>query len=90
MIADYFVLRRQEIDVEALYRRGGPYEYTRGVNWIAMAALALGVAPCVPGFLAALKVTEVAPVWTSIYNWAWFVGFLISSGAYVAGMKARA
>lgn len=86
MIADYFVVRRQRIDVEALYRRGGPYEYTRGVNWIAMAALAIGVAPCVPGFLAALKVTEVAPVWQAIYNWAWFVGFGIAATLYLAGM----
>jgi len=83
MIADYFVLRRQQIDVEALYRRGGPYEYTRGINWIAMAALAIGVAPCVPGFLAALHVMTVAPVWMSIYNWAWFVGFGIAAMVYL-------
>jgi len=25
----------------------------------------------------------------TIYNWAWFVGFLISSAVYLAGMKAR-
>jgi NCS1 family nucleobase:cation symporter-1 len=86
MIADYFIVRRQQIDVDALYVRGGPYEYSKGVNWIAMAALALGVAPCVPGFLAALKVIEVAPVWTTIYSWAWFVGFGIASAVYLAGM----
>ncbi len=86
MIADYFVVRRQRIDVDALYRRGGPYEYRRGVNWIAMTALALGVAPCVPGFLAALNGTHVAPVWTTIYSWAWFVGFGISAVTYLGGM----
>ena len=86
MIADYFILRRRVIDVEALYRRGGPYEYSRGVNWIAMLALALGVAPCVPGFLAALKVTDVSPTWTTIYSWAWFVGFGIAATTYLAGM----
>src|SRR5205814_4250489 len=50
MIVDYFFLRRRELIVEDLYRRGGAYEYTRGVNWIAMLALALGVAPNLPGF----------------------------------------
>lgn len=84
MIADYFVLRRQQIDVDALYRRGGPYEYTHGINWVAMAALVIGVAPCVPGFLAALHVTTVAPVWITIYNWAWFVGFGIAATFYLA------
>src|SRR5206468_12083381 len=74
-----FVLRRRKLDVRALYVRGGPYEYTRGVNWIAMLALALGVAPCVPGFLSALGAARVAPVWTTIYNWAWFVGLGIAA-----------
>ena len=86
MIADYFVLRRMRLDVDALYRRGGPYEYQGGVNWIAMAALALGVAPCVPGFLGALRVTTVAALWTTIYNWAWFVGFAIAAASYLGGM----
>jgi NCS1 family nucleobase:cation symporter-1 len=86
MIVDYFVLRRQVLDVDALYRRGGPYEYTRGVNGIAMAALAIGVAPSVPGFLGALGVAAVGPMWSGIYNWAWFVGFGLAAVAYLGGM----
>ena len=88
MIADYFVIRRRRIDVDALYRRGGPYEYTRGINWIAMLALALGVAPCVPGFLGALGTVHVAPVWAGIYNWAWFVGFGIAATVHLGGTYA--
>jgi NCS1 family nucleobase:cation symporter-1 len=89
MIADYFIVRRQRIDVDALYVRGGPYEYTRGVNWIAMLALVLGIAPCVPGFLDALKGTTVVSVWTTIYSWAWFVGFGISALTYLGGTYAK-
>jgi NCS1 family nucleobase:cation symporter-1 len=88
MIADYFVLRRGILDLEGLYRRSGPYEYRSGVNWIAMAALALGVAPNLPGFLAAVGVIEGSPLATGIYNWAWFVGFLVSAGTYLVGMLA--
>ena len=40
MICDYFVIRKKIILVEDLYRRGGFYEFTRGVNWRAVAALA--------------------------------------------------
>jgi NCS1 family nucleobase:cation symporter-1 len=90
MIADYFVLRRGILDLDGLYRRGGPYEYSSGVNWIAMAALALGIAPNLPGFLAALGVIEGSPLFTGIYNWAWFVGFVVSGGVYLAGMRAFA
>lgn len=87
MIADYFVIRRRELDLDGLYRRNGPYEYWRGVNWVAIGALVLGVAPCVPGFLAAIGATHVGPFWTSIYNWAWFVGFLLAAVVYLAAMK---
>jgi len=86
MIADYFVFRRSRLDVDALYRRGGPYEYTRGVNWVAMFALACGVAPCVPGFVAALGAAHIAPVWHAIYDWAWFVGFGIAAAVHLTGM----
>ena len=43
MIADYFVVRSRNLDLQALYRRGGAYEYSRGFNWRAMVALGLGV-----------------------------------------------
>jgi NCS1 family nucleobase:cation symporter-1 len=86
MIADYFVLRRTRLELEDLYRRGGAYQYSGGINWVAIAALAVGIAPSVPGFLAALKQVEVGPLWTGIYNWAWFVGFGLAAAAHLAGM----
>ena len=87
MIADYFVLRKKELDVHDLYRRGGAYEYRGGVNWIAMVALVLGILPNLPGFLASVKLMSPSVTATAIYNWAWFVGFLIAGGAYLAGMR---
>jgi NCS1 family nucleobase:cation symporter-1 len=90
LIVDYFVLRRGRLEVDELYRRHGPYEYTGGVNWLAMLALALGVAPNLPGFLGALGVAEVSALWSTIYNWAWFVGFFLAGGVYLAAMRARA
>ena len=89
MIADYFVLRRGILAVDDLYTRGGAYEYSRGVNWIAISAFVLGVLPSLPGFVAALAGHAAGGFFGGIYNWAWFVGFLISSAVYLAGMKAR-
>jgi NCS1 family nucleobase:cation symporter-1 len=87
MIADYFVVRRQQLEVDDLYRRGGAYEYRGGVNWIAVVALVAGIAPNVPGFLGALGVLTASPLATTIYNWAWFVGFILAAGIYLIGMR---
>jgi NCS1 family nucleobase:cation symporter-1 len=82
MIADYWVLRRCELDVPDLYRTSGRYA---GINRSAVIALALGVAPNVPGFL---KVTHViqgdATFFDAIYPWAWFGGFAIALAVYCA------
>jgi NCS1 family nucleobase:cation symporter-1 len=86
MIADYFLLRRGVLNVNDLYKRRGEYEFTHGINWLAVAAFALGVAPSLPGFIAALSGAPASGVFTGIYNWAWFVGFLISGLVYWAGM----
>lgn len=87
MIVDYFFIRRKELIVDDLYRRGGQYEYRRGFNWVAILALAIGIAPNLPGFLNAIGVVKAGPVSVAIYEWAWFVGFLIAAVVHYAGMK---
>jgi NCS1 family nucleobase:cation symporter-1 len=87
MIADYHLLRKRELDVPDLYRATGRYA---GTNWIAVVALVLGVAPNVIGFLHATHALTppVEPgVWDHIYPYAWFVGFAVGFGVYLAGMK---
>src|ERR1700726_3014728 len=42
LICDYFLLRKKVLMTEDLYRRNGSYEFSDGVNWRAIAALALG------------------------------------------------
>jgi NCS1 family nucleobase:cation symporter-1 len=92
LVADYWLLRRQRLEVADLYRRGGRYEYKRGVNPAAIAALAAGVLPNLPGFLAQAFPTHfphVAPFWRGIYSYAWFVGLLVAAGIYLALMRTR-
>ena len=90
MIADYFVVRHGELAVDDLYKRNGVYEYTRGFNPVAIVALLLGVVPSLPGFLAALRSVPLTGPFGTIYNWAWFVGFLISALIYIVGMRIGA
>ena len=49
MICDYFVIRRRVLQVDDLYLRGGLYEYSRGFNWRAVIALALGAGTALAG-----------------------------------------
>ncbi len=92
MIVDYFVLRRTELHVDDLYRRGGRYEYENGFNWRAIAAFAIGVVPCLPGFLAAAGAFDAAAmpgIFHTLYTWAWFVSSGLSAATYYALMRDR-
>ena len=79
MIADYFILRKCELDVNALYHAEGIYTYTRGVNWNAIVALAGGIAVALIGL--------VVPSLRWLYDYAWFVGFFVAGILYLSLMK---
>src|SRR6267143_1229129 len=74
LICDYFVVRKKFLIVEDLYQRSGQYEYSRGFNWTAVAALAAGAGVAFVGL--------VVPPLRVLYNYAWFVGFLVSFLTY--------
>jgi nucleobase:cation symporter-1, NCS1 family len=88
LIADYFLVRRTRLDLRALYQGGGPYWYTGGFHAAGLLALAAGVIPCVPGFLAAVGLVEAVPFWTDLYHYAWFLSFGTSFLVY-AGLTLR-
>ncbi|HEX7845584.1 MAG TPA: NCS1 family nucleobase:cation symporter-1 [Chitinophagaceae bacterium] len=85
MIADYYFIRKQQLQVDELYSHKGRYGFSNGFNSKAIIALLLGILPNVPGFLVTIKVigSDVLPGWiTHLYNYAWFVGFFISGFIY--------
>jgi nucleobase:cation symporter-1, NCS1 family len=87
LITDYYVIRKTALDLKGLYDARGPYWYVGGFNPLAIVALVLGIAPCVPGFLGTIKVLKVAPIWISTYSYAWFISFLVSAVSYLVLMK---
>jgi NCS1 family nucleobase:cation symporter-1 len=87
LIADYIVIRRTNLDLAGLYRKHGPYWYAGGFNFIALFALGLGIALCVPGFLATVGWVTVGPFWQTLYSFAWFTSFGVAFGVYVVLMK---
>jgi NCS1 family nucleobase:cation symporter-1 len=79
MICDYFVVRKKILLVEDLYLRRGFYEFSRGINWRAMAALAAGAGLAFIGL--------VVPSLRVLYDYAWFVGFGMSFFVYLILMR---
>ena len=79
MIADYFLVRRSQLKLDDLYRRGGLYEYENGINMRAVGALVAGIAVALLGL--------VIPPLRLLYDYAWFVGFGVSGAVYVGLMR---
>jgi len=93
LIADYWVLRRQQLDVNDLFREQGRYTYRNGVNPRAIVALVLSVLPVVPGFIRAVSVpggTVKDPnFFDHLYSYAWFITFALSFVLYLLLMRGR-
>jgi NCS1 family nucleobase:cation symporter-1 len=79
MVADYFLIRGTRLDILSLYRRGGPYEYSRGVNPRAIISLVAGVVVALIGL--------AVPSLRFLYNYAWFVGFFVAASSYYVLMQ---
>jgi NCS1 family nucleobase:cation symporter-1 len=79
LIVDYWVLRKTELDLPALYRRNGAYRYRGGWNPAAVIATLVGAA-----------VALLGAFWEPmhfLYDWSWFVGFGLAAAIYYALMR---
>src|SRR5579872_154883 len=67
LIADYYFIRRQQLNVTDLYTLNGTYTYSRGFNSYAIVSLLLGIVPNIPGFLTTVGVIgkDAVPDWIS-------------------------
>ena len=86
LICDYWVLRRQKLNLAALFDPKGRYSYRKGFNWLAILALVIAIEPVVPGFLRAAT-TPGGQVFQpdfldKLYTYSWFVTFALGFGVY--------
>jgi NCS1 family nucleobase:cation symporter-1 len=80
LIADYWLVRRCELQLEDLYLADGAYS---GWNWRAIGATAIGCALAWGGL--------VIPAMKPLYDYAWFVGFFSAGTAhYLLAMRPPA
>jgi NCS1 family nucleobase:cation symporter-1 len=93
LIADYWVLRRQELSLRDLFDLRGRYSYSNGINWRAVAALVLAIVPVLPGFVRAALTpggqVSSPTLFDSLYTYAWFVTFALSFVLYLALMPRQ-
>src|SRR5687767_2805052 len=93
LIADYWIIRKQQLDVDDLFRLRGRYTYANGINPKAIIALVLSIAPVVPGFIRAVSTPGGAvanPTFLDrIYSYAWFVTFALSFIIYWLLMRRQ-
>jgi nucleobase:cation symporter-1, NCS1 family len=92
MIADYYLVRRRQLDVAGLYDPHGPYRFTNGFSLAGLGALILAVLPNLPGFLAVAAPSIFPPAsvpafFHTLFNQAWFVGFALAFGLYLLFRK---
>jgi nucleobase:cation symporter-1, NCS1 family len=97
MIVDYWLLRREKLDLADLYSADprAQYWYTAGFNWRAVAALVVGVAPVVPGFIEAATTANFQgftdpSLLERFYTYGFGFTFLVASVVYYILMRATA
>ncbi|MEW6729991.1 MAG: NCS1 family nucleobase:cation symporter-1 [Acidobacteriota bacterium] len=94
LIADYWVVRRQQLSLRDLFEMNGRYSYQNGINWRAIAALGIAIIPVIPGFIrAALTRGGRVPnpnILDHLYTYAWFVTFGLSFILYLILMIGHA
>lgn len=89
LCSDYWIVKRQHIDVPALYDPAGRYRYWKGINWRALLAFLTALTPNIPGLAAAVsKAGGSSTVYISVgarhlYTFDWLFGFTTSIFVYV-------
>jgi NCS1 family nucleobase:cation symporter-1 len=92
LIADYYFIRKQRLAVNELYSLHGRYVYSGGFNLYGIIALLAGILLNVPGFLVLVKAVKPEAFWpwiTSLFDYSWFVGFVVSGAVYYLLMPAQ-
>jgi NCS1 family nucleobase:cation symporter-1 len=92
MICDYWILRKQKLELAEIFKTDGIYSYSNGFNWRAVLALVLAIAPVVYGFIRAAT-TPGGQVpdpnfFDTIYKYAFFVTFGIAFVVYYLLMNS--
>ena len=82
MLFDFWVIHKRRYDTIALYDPHGIYRYTYGVNWRAIFAFLVGIAPSLPGFVNGINSNIDVGVGIHPYQFGWLLGFVSTALVY--------
>ncbi|NEU32413.1 nitrate reductase [bacterium LRH843] len=74
MLVDFYLIRKQNYDVQSLFVNDGLYNYRNG--WNSRGLIAFGV-----GFLAAV-IGLIIPALETLYSYNWFIGLFVGAILY--------
>jgi nucleobase:cation symporter-1, NCS1 family len=86
MLADFYLIRRRNYDLDSFYTRDGDYEYAGGWNPRAIAATAIGLIVAFVGVFAPLLGIDSLGF---LAGYTWFLGLAVSFVAYTALMRSQ-
>lgn len=78
IIADFFIVRKQLLDIPELYRVNGIYRYNKGFNPVGLGVLAVTTGIIFLG--------EFVKSVGWLYEYAWFVGLILAFVSYLAAV----
>ena len=91
LICDYWVIRKQRLDLAGLFETNGPYTYSNGFNWRAIVALVNCHRSGSPRFSPrrnhAGRPGCRSKLLRHLYTYAWFVTFALGFGIYYVLMR---
>ena len=82
MLFDFWVVHKRRYDTLALYNPYGIYRYTYGVNWRAVVAFLVGIAPSLPGFVNGINSNIDVGSGIHPYQFGWLLGFVSTAAVY--------
>lgn len=91
LASDYWLVKKQNIDVPALYDPNGRYRYWFGINWRALLAFLFSVSPLLPGLAYSIDLepngsdnVHITNGAKNLYTFDWLFGFVTSIVVYTA------
>ena len=86
MAGDYWLVKKKQIDIPALYDPKGRYAYVHGMNWRTAAALFVSFAPCLPGLAQSISPDSISvdKGIKHLYTFSWLFGICMSVGLYTS------
>ncbi|MFD5659149.1 NCS1 family nucleobase:cation symporter-1 [Streptomyces hirsutus] len=92
LTAEYWLLRKRQLDLVGLYTRGGPYEYAKGFNWRSLLTLAIVLFLSLAGAYSEngngpFPADGLIPFLKPLFDYGWAVAFLGGIALHTAFSK---